>query len=194
MITPQRRAAFYKVLREEARQSAMTSFLNNTPLPAALSVALMSLEEMSPELLEQVEAVWEKRLVDWDWQSCFDAYRKDHRHWNCAVVANKNLLLGLALGSVSERKTLLRIQGVERAVLVENSKKQWILPLMELAWTNYAVLLGCQKVVMMAPAPHLIEKYNRLGYTVWEERQINGLSGLAKMLPVDVDGAVDGVD
>lgn len=172
----------------------MTSFINCIPLPQAISVALLSLEEMSPSSLQQVDALWKERQVDWDWQSCFDAYRKDHRHWNCAVVANRNHLLGLSLGSVSERKTLLRIQGVERAVLMENSKKQWILPLMELAWTNYAVLLGCQKVVMMAPAPHLIEKYNRLGYTVWEERQINGLSGLAKMLPFDVGGAVDGVD
>lgn len=188
----------YQAQREAARFLALDEIRAGlAALPGGVppSFSNVGLFEVEQSDVDAVDLVWKDRKVDWDWEEQLNYFKKDPAYWNCALrvsigagedAANKDesqvVLIALSAGSRSNSKMTLRIEGLERKPDLDKENYSWLTALMERAWYNYAISLNCNKITLLEPHDRLIAKYEALGYTEVEDKRINGLSGLSKML------------
>lgn len=161
----------YSIFRAAARLTTAEEF-------AGLSTPDVRLAEIGPEALAAA-ALWERRKVNWDWGDLVRKLRRRPRRLELAIWVDPTLC-GLAIGKVSDRRVIARIDRLERSP----QATQLVGLIGEIA-TSYldvlGTLVGCQESVIASPAPELVDFYKELGYTK-EMIKRGKLVGLKKIL------------
>lgn len=159
---------FFNLHRDEAerryatyRQLAYQDVTGRVQLPKRYK-----LDGIGFDALRAFQSVWlsHKRKVSWNWLDEVRRWKRtDHSRLELAIW-QEGALCGLMIGKTSKRKTILYVLGIEGAPY-QHPLKGKIIPLSVEVAEAYAVVIGAKQVRIDRPAPSLIEKYEKLGYT-----------------------------
>jgi hypothetical protein len=129
-------------------------------LEAPLEAARMDLINITPHALEEA-ANWELR-----WDEIVGQIRPYLRRFTISVWFEGNLY-GLGSGKASRGKRNVTIHYIERRPS-PNPFAGWVSLMVLDAAENYGKILGSQVLRIRNPVPGVIEKYQRLGFSLAE--------------------------
>lgn len=154
----------FAIIRHEAYQVAQEEF--RATVDPSIRVS-----QISEEALLQAQQ-WRRRYAGiraahepgWNWDREVRKFRRRPRRVEVAFWAGDQLLCGLALGRVSDRRIVATIHFIEADPAIENTLSGKVGQLAARFLEIYAVHLGCSEIAIDSPLPELTEFYAELGF------------------------------
>ncbi len=104
-----------------------------------------------------------------DWDGFFNVLRNRPRKFALKIQCD-GVTCGMALGTMNRSKSILRIELVEGNTVVQTATKGYIIEIVLLAATAYALLGGCKEIRCINPVDKVVALYERAGMTLVQDK------------------------